>query len=373
MTWSTTGCSRSASSEGATHAGADPTRSELTASTTGGLFCDVSFPATWQTALQTGVGAVQPGTRVGFAVSPNGSEYFASFHSSSWSGVVSVDVSTGTEAEISQYPDPANDQVAYGAFDGRWLVWAEGYSLSNIADWAMLAWNSRTGVVLTLYKAKDQGTSPTAPIETTPSVRNGLATWTEVSNGVSYVHLYNLSKRSDRVIYKGRAALGAFWGDDLLLTIEAPGRTDRFVAYSTHSFKEVTLPPALARVRGITYLAATRGEVVWAGSDSKGAWLWRAGYHRAQQVASATGYSEFFGEADSDFVWTLGGSTGSVVADPTTRSVAKFPIPYPEVAAAGDSILVGYAVPGQSKTQNPVWINSVLNVTKLPHLPRCPG
>lgn len=373
LAWGATGCSGSATPPSNGHVQSIPATSARTSSAKSRFYCDVPFPQSWQTALQTGVGAVQPGTRIGFAVAPNGSEYFASIHTASWSGVVAVDVSTGNQTEISQYPDPPNDQVAYGAFDGRWLVWAEGYSLSNMADWAMLAWDSRTGSVLTLYRSSDEGASPSDPIQTIPSVQNGLATWTEVSDRVSYVHLYNLRTQSDVVIYRGRAALGAFWGSDLLLTIEAPPRTDRFVAYSTRSHKQVALPTALAKVRGITYLAATRNQVVWAGSQSKGVWIWRSGYQRAKQIASATGYAEFFGEADSDFIWTLGGSNGSVVADPSTRSIAKFPFQYPEVAATGNAILVGYSLPGQGKTENPLVINSVLNVANLPRLPRCPG
>ncbi len=43
--------------------------------------CAVSFPASWKRALTQGVGALQPGGRVGFAVTAEGADYFASTHS----------------------------------------------------------------------------------------------------------------------------------------------------------------------------------------------------------------------------------------------------------------------------------------------------
>lgn len=370
LAWSTAGCSGPAAPPGSLPTPARSTTSDRTANRTGHPYCTVPLPQAWLTALQAGVGAVRPATSIGFAVAPNGAQYFASIHSPSWSGVAAVNLATGVETKISQYPDPPQDQAIYGAFDGRWLVWAEGYSLSNEADWAMLAWDSTSGSILTLYAPSDGGASPTDPIATIPSVQNGVATWTEESDNLSYVHLYDLNTRTDRVIYRGTAALGSLWGSDVLLTIGTGHHSDRFVAYSTSSHKEVSLPPALARVRGITYLAATSSEVVWAGKRSQGTWIWRRGFARAQQVSNSSGYAEFFGEAASDFIWTEGNS-GSVVADPSTGSISRFPFRFPEVTAAGEAILVGYAVPGHGKTANPLWINSVLNVATLPHLRRC--
>lgn len=372
---STTGCSGPAGRQSHPGVPTAATTSNLVKHTRGGVYCAVKFPGSWRRALQTGVGAVQPGDRVGFAVTANGSDYFASAYSTAWSGVEEVTVSTGSVKEISQYASPDNDQVAWGAFDGRWLVWAETYSHSNLAAWGLYAWDSATAAILTLYNSPSGAQSPTAPLATIPVVRNGMAAWESVTSSGASEYLFDLNTDKGETLYEGAAGIPMFWGSDVVFAVKGSAATNYFVGYSVRTLKKVALPAGLASARGITYDAASPNEVVWGGIDTYSTWIWRSGWSRPQEVNAPhtypgyEGYTEFYGVAASDLVWMT--QSRPRVADPVSRSIATFPTTGGSIIANGKAVLDFYPAPGSHKGTVPLLINSVLEVARLPRLPGC--
>lgn len=375
LAWSTTACSEPVARPSDTVVPPSATASSLVKDDHLGLYCAVKFPETWRSALRAGVGSVRPGDRVGFAVTATGSDYFASAYSAAWSGVEEVDVSTGSVRHISQFTSPDDDQVAWGAWDGRWLVWAETYSHSNLAAWGMYAWDSAKGAILTLYSAAPGAESPTAPLATIPVVWKGMAAWESVTSSGAAEYLFDLNTDKGETLYQGAAGIPMFWGSDVVFAVKGVGATNHFVGYSLRTSKEVVLPTGLASARGITYDAATSKEVVWGGTGTYSSWIWRPGWSRPQEINAPhtypgyEGYTEFYGVAGSDFVWMTQSSPR--VADPVTRSIATFPTTGGSIIANGNAILDFYPPPGLTKGAAPLLINSVLDVAHLPQLPGC--
>ncbi len=81
-----------------------------------------------------------------WALAHDGRSFFATVYSQRFSGIARIDVSTGRIAEIRAFRDPSEEQ-ADGAFDGRWLVWAEYRGFESFDDFTVWAWDSRTGDV----------------------------------------------------------------------------------------------------------------------------------------------------------------------------------------------------------------------------------
>lgn len=320
--------------------------------------------------MKAGAGVVQPGARYGLALSANGSEYFAGSYSSAWSGVVGVFPATGKGVEISQFADPDADQVWPGAFDGRWLVWSESDTLQDPVPVTVLAWDSRTNTLVTVSNTPSSARLSGITGADAAALKNGALVWTQITGEQSTVHLSNLDTQTDRIIFRGQAGSPVFWGTKILFSIGHQSE-NRLVAYSSRTGQPSELPPGLVAVRGITALAATPAEVVWTEADGTSTWVWRAGYEKAEEVGSDyQGASQPAALADSDFVWTTGQS--SMIADPRSGSVAVFPTGYGVIVANGDFVLTGHTPPGESKASRMPVVISVLDVSKLPALPRCP-
>jgi hypothetical protein len=372
------GCSQSNSFSTTQAVPASSSPAAASAPASSSLYCTVPLPESWVSALKTEVGPAQPNLQNVFAVSPNGSEYFATKYSSAWSGVVGVFPATGIVVEISRFPDPAlfQDQVLSAAFDGGWLVWTESYTLQAPWPASLMAWNSQTNEVVTLFHSSSASHGVVVG-----ALANGVLAWVEGIGKQTTVQLFNLNTRTDRIIFRGAAGIPVFWGGEILFSVGPPS-TNHLVAYSSRTGKAIELPRGLRQVRGVAgeTLAATPDEVVWTHGAGTSTWLWRRGDKRAQEVGTDSLYAISTGPppkvlANSDFLWWNG--RASMIVDPQRGSMASFRATSGATTFEGsaatdrDMILGAYRPPGASKIKLLPTLTSLVTVAKLSPLPGC--
>ena len=339
----------------------------------GSPYCTVSLPTRWSSALKARNGTVPPATRIGFAVAANGSEYFAESYSPAWSGVVEIFPATGRVVEIRQFADPRVDQVSPPAsFDGHWFVWSESTTLQDPVPVTVMAWDSRTNTVVTVFNTPASALLNAFPVAYAATVAKGELVWVQGAGKQSDVHLYNLEAQTDRIIFRGRAGSPVFWGTKILFPVGSES-SDHLVADSSRTGQPSLLPKGWARVRGVSAVAltATPHEVIWTQSHATSTWVWRPSYKQAEEVGINYSWApQPLVLANSDFFWSTGQS--AMVGDPRSGSMAVVPANLGVVVAAnGNVILAVHALPGATKPQMSSAIFSVVDVAKLPPLPRC--
>ena len=144
---------------------------------------------------------------VPFALAHGRRSFFAAIYSPDFSGVAEIDARTNAVEQIKAFPDPAADQAG-GAFDGRWLVWAEYHSLTSLGDFTVWAWDSRSGRVTKIGAATRSiaGEFWHSPLRA-PDALDGIATWVQGTgpSGIAGVHVYNLRTGHDAIIHRGHA------------------------------------------------------------------------------------------------------------------------------------------------------------------------
>src|SRR5262249_18805585 len=73
-----------------------------------------------------------------------GGKIFVAAWTPDFSGVGELSLATGGLRRIREFASPDADQ-ADGVSDGKWLVWAQTYSLHNLDRFTMYAWDSAAG------------------------------------------------------------------------------------------------------------------------------------------------------------------------------------------------------------------------------------
>lgn len=222
-------------------------------------WCRAPTPASWKRTL--GRSVVSLSRRVSMQPivgAGDGRTYFAELYSPSFSGVVRINAHTSRVTPIHRFPDAHNDQ-ADGSFDGRWLVWNEYHSLEDdFADFSTFAWDSRSGTISQIGHAeRDPNGNPWPGQWRQPDVRAGYATWTQgAGRGETEVHSYDLARRHDLVVRRGRAQGSFFVAGPTVVWPEspAPGADTRMLAASPRTGASVPVPPALAGLRGVSAL-----------------------------------------------------------------------------------------------------------------------
>jgi hypothetical protein len=240
-------------------------------------WCQARSSAAWQRLLSRHVVALSRTTPlVPLALSANGNSIFAETYSPSFSGVGRIDTRTGRLHEIKTFPDPQFTQ-AWGAFDGRWLVWNEYHGFDNLNDFTVWAWDSQSGD-LSEIGATTRG--PDGQFWDSPwrgaDVRGGIATWVQGTgpDQLAEVHAYNLRAGRDLVVRHGHPG-GAFLLDRHVLVwaeASAPGIPTRMHAASSLTGAAMRVPRALQRLRNVTGLQTDGRRIAYPNAPYKSLW-----------------------------------------------------------------------------------------------------
>jgi hypothetical protein len=219
-------------------------------------------PARPGPALRTALDKAVPGSKRAeiqpLGVSGNGQVAYVSAWTSAYTGVAAVNLRTGKLRPIRRFANPASDQ-ADGTSGGRWLAWAQTYSLNSLDRFTMYAWDSATGRLETL------GTSVTGPGGKpwpspwhAPAVSGHYAAWAQGygPGGLVEIRLANLATGQVTTIRQGHTQPPLFDGG-LVVWPESdrPGAQTTLRAYSLARHRLVPLPAALAAVHGTEFVA----------------------------------------------------------------------------------------------------------------------
>jgi hypothetical protein len=227
---------------------------------THGGWCRARSDSSWRRTLSRHVlGLSRTTTLLPFALAHDRRSFFAAIYSPGFSGVAEIDARTNAVKQIKAFPNAVQDQ-ADGAFDGRWLVWAEYHSLTDPGDFTVWDWDSRSGRVTRIGAAtrSSSGEFWESPLRA-PDALGGIATWVQGSGpgGITALHVYDLRAGHGTVIHRGHAQ-GSFllarhrvgWPES-----PRPGRVTGMHVASALTGKRVGVPRALHGLRGVSGLA----------------------------------------------------------------------------------------------------------------------
>jgi hypothetical protein len=213
---------------------------------------------------------------VPLALAHDGRSFFAEVHSARFSGVARIDARTSSVSRIKRFPDREFDQ-AWGAFDGRWLVWNEYRGYDSFNDFTTWAWDTRTRKLIQLGAARR---GPDGQFWESPwrgaDVRDGIATWVQGvgPDQLGEVHAYDLRRGRDLVVRHGHPG-GAFLLDHHVVVwpeASAPGVPTRMHAASALTGAPVALPRALRALRNVTGLQTDGRRIAYPTAPYKALW-----------------------------------------------------------------------------------------------------
>jgi hypothetical protein len=311
---------------------------------------------------------------VPFALAHDRRSFFAAVYSPRFSGVAEIDAGTNRLRHIKAFPDPAEDQ-ADGAFDGRWLVWAEYHSLSDLDDFTVWAWDSRSARVTRIGAATRAAAGEFWPSPLrAPEALDGIATWVQGigPDGNAAIHVYNLRTGHGAIIHRGHAQGSFLFGRRLVGWPESPGpgRLTRMQVASALTGRRVEVPRALRTLHGVSGLATDGHRIAYPSAQYRSIW-WSASLRRQpRRILTARSYDHV-----DDSVQVAGRYIGFgiwprlFVADAKTRR-------YVQVAHRGGWLQVGdaallVAFGSRKKVIHPRVRVALVPLAKLPAIPAC--
>ncbi len=386
-----------------TSAAAVGTRPGSTAS-----YCQVPLPSPWATALGPATGPAVDGLSSEFAPAPTGDSYFATSYSDTWSGIVQVQQATGRVQQIYRFPDTGTlvqaaqsgrmEQVETPLFDGRWLAWAERYSLQDLAPTSVMAVDTETGRSVEVYSLPEAASDTSIASVTVAGLSQGPLLWEVLNGGTAAIHLTDLTTGQDRTVVQIADNEGdsapALFGDQILL---AQGRSRELAGYSLETGQEVALPAGLSQARDVEDLAAGAGEVEWvsgtAGPGPATTWIWRSGQDRPSEVGVVRDGTSLSLSVDgvpgvvsvlpnSDAIWWSGSRewlvdpaqhTMAPLTRPVTQGTLWYLTDWALVGEDGPQLLFAEGPPPASKVDTPPISTTILDTSSLPPLPACPS
>jgi hypothetical protein len=218
-------------------------------------WCEAHPNAAWRKALVNGVVGLSRKASIVPLAAGDGRSFFATIHTRAFAGVARISVQTGRVTRIKRFPDAAKDQ-AWGSFDGRWLLWFESHSFSNLGDFTVFAWDSRTARLVKIGAGSQQAQGRFRwSAWRSPYVRDGIATWEQASgpNQKGDVHVFDLATGGDRIVEHGYAGGPILVGDRLVVwpeSLRLHGPT-RMHAADARTGKPAPVPTAVRALSGI--------------------------------------------------------------------------------------------------------------------------
>lgn len=222
-------------------------------------FCQTQPGSSLRTVLDRDVPGSSQGEVQPLGVAGNGRQVYVSAWTPDFNGVGLLSLATGRLRSIRPYGDPTTDQ-ADGAADGRWLVWAQTYSLSSLDHFTMYAYDSATGELRRIGRsiAGPSGVAWPSPWHA-PAVNGHYAAWAQGygPGGVVEIRLADLETGQVTTIRQGHVQPPLFDGDLVVWPeSDTPGSQTTLRAYSLTAHRLVPLPAALRAVRGTEFVVS---------------------------------------------------------------------------------------------------------------------
>ena len=311
---------------------------------------------------------------VPLAVAHDGRSFFAEVHSARFSGVARVYARTNAITKIKTFSDPRFTQ-AWGAFDGRWLVWNEYHGYDSFNDFTTWAWDTQTRKLRQLGAASTglDGEFYESPWRGA-DVRDGIATWVQGvgPDQLGEVHAYNLGDGRDLVVRHGHPG-GAFLLDHHLVIwaeASAPGVPTKMHAASALTGAPARLPPALRTLRNITGLYTDGHRIAYPNAPYKSLW-WSPSLREAPYQVVGTRHLDHVNnsvQVGGRYVG-FGIQPHVFVADTKVRRYVEVSKNLGSVFVDSTALLVVYGT--TKKVLHPILPTALVPLRDLPPLPAC--
>ena len=340
-----------------------------------GGWCEARSNGSWLRALSLHVVRLSRTTPlVPFALAPDRRSFFAAIYSPGFSGVAEIDARTNAVEQIKAFPHPASDQAG-GAFDGRWLVWAEYHSLTSLGDFTVWAWDSRSGRVTRIGAAarSPDGEFWESPLRA-PEVLDGIATWVQGSGpgGLATVRVYDLRAGHGTIIHRGHPQGSFLFAGHRVGWPESPrpGRVTRMYAASVLNRKRVRVPPALRALDGVSGLATDGQRIAYPNAPYRSVW-WAPSLRRKPQKILAARSDDHIDDSVQVGRRYVGFGVWPhlYVADTRTRRYVEVARHGGWVQVGGTTLLVASGSP--TKAVHPRLRIAIVPLGKLPPIPAC--
>lgn len=225
--------------------------------TTAPEFCQAPAVASLRVPLARAVPGSDRDEVEPLGVVAGGREVFVQAWTRRFDGVGVLNLATGRLHRIKAFANPSSDQ-ANGASDGRWLVWAQTYSLTSLDHFTLYAWDSVTGRLRRIARSIDgpDGEPWPSPWHA-PAVSGRYAAWAQGygAGGLVEIRLADLDTGTVTTIRRGHTQPPVFDGDLLIWPeSDAPNTQTTLRAYSLTQRRLVELPVALRRVHGTEFV-----------------------------------------------------------------------------------------------------------------------
>lgn len=335
--------------------------------------CPVRPTASLTEALDHTVPESLHGEVIPLGMSADGQTAFVSVWTRRFSGVAALNLTTGSMREIQRFADPASDQ-ADGSSDGRWLVWAETYSLASLDDFTVWAWDSATGRLLRLgHSLAGPGGAPWPSPWHPPAVSGGYAAWAQGygPGGEVEVRLADLATGAVRVIGLGHTQ-PPFFDGDLVVWPESdrPGAETALHALSLATMRPAALPPVLRAVRGTEFVVTDGTRTAYLSPDMTGLYYSPAQDEPAREVLRlpSSQYFSSLAMSPGTLAWTSTAAT--YVASTQTGGYVRVTPEYGDATGSASAVLI--SDPSTEKVAHPVLPLHVLSPASV-RWPSCPG
>jgi hypothetical protein len=220
-------------------------------------FCPARPSAALTARLSRAVSTSLRAEVVPLGVSANGATGYVSAWTPAFAGVAALNLATGALRPIQAFARPASEQ-ADGAFGGRWLVWAQTYSLQSLDRFTMFGWDSVTGRLRILGRSlPGPGGVPWPSPWHPPAVSGRFAAWAQGSGpgGMVQIRLADLVTGRVTVIRSGHVQPPFFDGGLVVWPeSDSPGSQTLLHAFDLRTMQAAALPPALRGVRGTGFV-----------------------------------------------------------------------------------------------------------------------
>lgn len=310
------------------------------------------------------------------ALAQDGRSFFAEVHSARFSGVARIDARTNVLTRIKAFSEDPQFTQAWGAFDGRWLVWNEyrGYdSFNNFKTWA---WDTQTRTLKQLGAAT-QG--PDGQFWESPwrgaDVRDGIAVWVQGvgPDQLGEVHAYNLRTGQDLVVRHGHPGGAFLVNHHIVIWAEAsaPGIPTKMHAADALTGLPRPLPLALRTLRDVTGLYTDGQRIAYPDAPYRSLW-WSPSLREDPHEVVATHH--FFNHIDNS-VQVSGRYVGFgiqprvFVADAKAARYVDVSDHLGSVYADSRALLVVHGT--TKKVLHPVLHMSFVPLRELPPMPAC--
>jgi hypothetical protein len=337
------------------------------------VFCPARPSASLRAELDRTVPQSLRGEVVPLGMSPSGATAYVSAWTAGFAGVAALDLATGRLRPIHPFRDPATDQ-ADGASGGRWLAWAETYSLTSLDQFTVYAWDSVTGRLLTLGRSiNGPGGTPWPSPWHAPAVSGHDAAWAQGygPGGEVEIRLADLATGQVRVIRTGHTQ-PPFFDRDLVVWPESdrPGAQTTLHAFSLTSGRPAALPPVLRAVHGTEFVVTDGTRTAYLSPDLTTLYYSPAPDQQARPVLRLPAGGDFSGLAMSPgaLAWTTTAAT--YLASTQTGAYVQVTPRYGNATGSGSVVVISDAP--SEKADHPVLPMHVISAARLTW-PACPA